>query len=221
MIIEQKIGTLTKISNTQVQLTGLSVVKLGGQYKSLTNPTLLTSVSGIGGIDTGAITASSFYYVYAVSTGSVEGLVASLSATSPTGFARYKKVGAFYTDPSSQIFKSYILGESNQQTLCLHVNNAGGIVSQFPTWASSISKPGTGVNDINIASNILTIAPIAVANVFGGTGSERQSYLVSASTTTIRVVTENSSAGSDINEPFSIIVHKQGVDAIQPDWKDY
>jgi hypothetical protein len=102
----EKIGTLTKTSTTQVQLTGSSIIKLGGQQRSLVNPTLLISVSGIGGLDTGVIAASSFYYVYAIYNGSTVGIVASLNAISPTGFTRYKKVGAFYTDSGSLVFQA-------------------------------------------------------------------------------------------------------------------
>ena len=111
MAFTEKIGTLTKTSTTQVQLTGDSIIKLGGQQRVLQSPTLLTSVSGIGGLDTGAIAASSFYYVYAVYNGTNTGIVASLSAVSPTGFTRYKKVGALLTDSSSFVRKSYFFGE--------------------------------------------------------------------------------------------------------------
>jgi hypothetical protein len=111
MAFTEKIGTLTKTSSTQVQLAGTSIVKLGGQQRSLVSPTLLTSVSGIGGLDTGVVAASSFYYVYAVYNGSTTGLIASQSAVSPSGFTRYKKVGAFLTDSSSFVGKSYFFGE--------------------------------------------------------------------------------------------------------------
>lgn len=47
MAFTEKIGTLTKTSTTQVQLTGTSIVKLGGQQRVLSSPTLLTSVSGL------------------------------------------------------------------------------------------------------------------------------------------------------------------------------
>lgn len=108
MRFQEKIGTLTKTSSTQVQLSGQSLVKLGGLYKSITDPTLLTSVSGIGGIDTGAVAASTTYYVYAVSNGTVEGIVASTNDTSPTGFTRYSQVGAFNTDSGGLVNNVYV-----------------------------------------------------------------------------------------------------------------
>jgi hypothetical protein len=111
MAFQEKIGTLTKTSDTTVQLTGNSIIKLGGQQRSLSSPSLDTSVSGIGGLDTGAIAASSFYYVYAVYNGSAVGIVASLSATSPSGFTRYKKVGAIVTNQSSLISIAYSSGK--------------------------------------------------------------------------------------------------------------
>lgn len=110
-MFNEKIGTLTKVSSTQVQLTGSSVLKLGGQQRVLTNPTLLTSVSGLGGIDTGVVAASSRYYVYAVFNGAIAGLVASLSAISPTGFTRYKKVGAFFMSAVTTISSAFNLDD--------------------------------------------------------------------------------------------------------------
>jgi hypothetical protein len=134
MAFTEKIGTLTKTSTTQVQLTGDSIIKLGGQQRVLQSPTLLTSVSGIGGLDTGAIAASSFYYVYAVYNGSATGIVASLSASSPSGFTRYKKVGAFYTDSGSLIV---------------------GICKQDTVAASGINTIGTNITTTIIPFNTI------------------------------------------------------------------
>lgn len=111
MRFQETIGTLTLSSTTQVALVGRSVVKLGGLFKILNSPSLSISTTGIGGLDTGAVAASTLYYVYAVSNGTSDGIVASLSNQSPTGFTRYKKVGAFVTDGSSVVGKVYFSGE--------------------------------------------------------------------------------------------------------------
>jgi len=103
-IFKETIGTLTASSTTQLTLVGRTVVRLGGLFKVLDSPTLSTAVTGIGGLDTGTIAASTFYYVYAVSNGTAHGIVASTSNQLPTGFTRYKKVGAFYTNSGSLIF---------------------------------------------------------------------------------------------------------------------
>jgi hypothetical protein len=104
MRIEQQIGTLTRISDTQVQLTGKSVVKLGGLYQVLNSPSLVTSTTGIGGLDTGSVANNQLYYVYAVAISGNSGIVASLNDQFPTGFNRYKMVGNFRTDNTSNIF---------------------------------------------------------------------------------------------------------------------
>ena len=106
-IFKETIATLTLSSTTQVTLVGRSVVKLGGLYKVLNSPSLSTATTGIGGLDTGAVAASTLYYVYAVSDGTTEGIVASTSSTSPSGFTRYKKVGAFYTNSSNAVSSIY------------------------------------------------------------------------------------------------------------------
>lgn len=221
MIIEQKIGTLVRVSNTQVQLAGLSIVKLGGQFKSLTSPTLLTSVSGIGGIDTGAIAASSFYYVYAVSTGSVEGLVASLSAASPVGFLRFKKVGVFYTDSGSLIFKAYYNGEINEISLSAHV--ADGAVTTTVTEQTPYNFINGNFTNPSAGNYIGTFNSDAFASIphcWIQPTNRRNSSCQTVSTTTVNITVAND-AGVVLDSGFTFYAKKTGIDAIQPDWKDY
>jgi hypothetical protein len=68
------------------------------------------SVSGEGGLDTGAIAADTDYYVYGILNGS-GGLdvVASLATedVGPTGFTSWRLIGAFFTDGGSQVDAVY------------------------------------------------------------------------------------------------------------------
>lgn len=82
-----------------------TAITLGGmQYVLSATLTLDITTSGAGGVDTGAFgSAHQLYYIYAVATSAgVVSLVASLSATSPTGFTtRFKLVGALYASDSA------------------------------------------------------------------------------------------------------------------------
>jgi hypothetical protein len=222
-IFKQTIGTLTVSSTTQLTLVGRTVVRLGGLFKVLNSPTLSTAVSGIGGLDTGTIAASTFYYVYAVSNGTAHGIVASTSNQFPTGFTRYKKVGAFYTDSGSLIFKAHKLGDINQITLTAAISSAGGVSSDYPSgWISSAS--GGAPKTITYSSNIFSIAPVpvVVAYLAGAAPLETTFALSSFSLTNCVVgLMRNGSGSAYENKGMNLTVQKVGVDAIQPDWKDY
>jgi hypothetical protein len=127
MRLEQKIGNLTRISNTQVQLTGKSVVKLGGLYQVLNSPSLVTSTTGIGGLDTGTVANNQLYYVYAVSNGTTTGIVASTSNQKPVGFSRYKKVGAFQTNSAAQIILGFKLNDTGDTDWVSYTPNFGSL----------------------------------------------------------------------------------------------
>lgn len=205
-IITNKIPKLVRLSNTQVQLPlGLAPTAL----------TVTTSVSGVGGLDTGAIAASSLYYVYLVNGVS---LVASLSATSPTGFTIYRKIGAFYTDSGSLIFKAYFYNEVNLLTLSAKVSSTGVVSGESSDWLSgNLSNPTAGTYNGTINSSVFSALPNGVATSEGAVGSPNTAMLNIASTTSFSVFERNTSNGAQ-SSIFNLIFHKQGVDAIQPDW---
>lgn len=220
MAFTEKIGTLTATSTTQVQLTGDSIIKLGGQQRVLQSPTLLTSVSGIGGLDTGAIAASSFYYVYAVYNGSTTGIVASLNSTSPTGFTRFKKVGAFYTDTSSNIFRAYKFGENNIITMTSELGGGGAPNSQSPfNWITTISG-GPNPYTATLVAGIFSLAPIIVVST--GSGSVYRTAhpitLTSSSFTYSTLRTDTTPPSAYLSSNVNAVAQRRGVDAIQPDW---
>lgn len=122
------IAKLIKTSSTQASL-GLSIISIGAfQYRTTSNLVLTTSVSGIGGIDTGTISAGQLYYAYAVvSSGSVY-LIFSLSSTGPLGYSAYKVVGGFTTNASSQIDQ---VGEyPGNLAVAGSVSAGGGVAAQ-------------------------------------------------------------------------------------------
>lgn len=227
MRFQETIGTLTLSSTTQVALVGRSVVKLGGLFKILNSPSLSISTTGIGGLDTGAVANSTFYYVYAVSDGSTTGIVASTSNQSPTGFTRYKKVGAFYTNSVSLIFKAYRFGEFNETSFSLVGGSGGGISSQSKDQngldlAASYSRTSVGRYTLTFNSGIFSVTPQAEVGICGsGAGACDNARILSLSNTLILIQSGDGSFAADGDCPNGINIQKQGIDAIQPDWKDY
>jgi hypothetical protein len=201
-----KIPKLIKLSNIEVQLpTGLAPTSL---IVNVNN-------SGVGGIDIGLVTISTFYYVYLVDGVS---LVASLSETSPTGFSVYRKVGAFYTDTLGNIFKVYFYNEINLLTLAAKVSSTGLVSGESSDWLSgNLSNPTTGTYNGTVNSNIFSLLPNGVATPEGGVGSPNTAMLRINSTTSFNVFERNTSNGVQ-SGTFNLIFHKQGVDAVQPDW---
>jgi hypothetical protein len=98
----ESIGTITRVSNTSLTISP-SFVNLGGRQYSTSTLGVSTSVSGAGGLDTGAIAANQFYYVYFIKNTSGVSGVLSLSGSAPTGFTNYKLVGQCTTDGSSNL----------------------------------------------------------------------------------------------------------------------
>lgn len=98
------IKKLNRLSATTAQLPAGSNIRIGGQGAILDSALNLdVTGTGLGGLDSGSIAANSLYYVYVVISGSTLSLVASLSASAPTGFLIYRKIGAIYTNPSAEI----------------------------------------------------------------------------------------------------------------------
>ena len=89
------------VSNTTATWTG---TLLGQSYSQ----TLNTATSGAGGLDTGSLAASTWYYVYAIynPATTTPGVLMSLSATAPTlpsGYTFSSLIGTVYSDGSSHL----------------------------------------------------------------------------------------------------------------------
>lgn len=202
-IITNKIPKLVRLSATQVQLPlGLAPTAL----------TVTTSVSGIGGLDTGAIAASSLYYVYLVNGVS---LIASLSATSPTGFTIYRKVGAFFTDSGSSIFRAFYFNEINIISLGAGVTSTNGIYGQNIGWIAS--SAGTAPKTVTFTTGFFSVAPIIVATIGNTTGPGMSTATQTTSTTNTVIEMLDYNGNAQIDE-FTIVAIKAEIDAVQPDW---
>lgn len=96
------IATISVTSATVITMAATTAQTIGGGQFPTSQLTCTTTVSGAGGLDTGSIAANTLYYLYLVKNFGIISLVASISATSPTGFAAYKRIGRAATNASSQ-----------------------------------------------------------------------------------------------------------------------
>jgi len=111
IIQAEKIGALSKVSDSVVQLA-FSIVNLGGQQYRPEDIQCDLTASGIGGLDTGSVAASTKYNVYFSKLAGTTGLIASKS-DSPSGVDYFSLVGYALTNSSSIIEDVYVVGSSD------------------------------------------------------------------------------------------------------------
>jgi hypothetical protein len=221
-MFQQKIGTLSEISSTEIQLSD-SLVKLGGQFKRTGSLNLSTAT----GLDTGTIAALTMYYVYAVNVSGVISLKASTSNQKPLSINSYKKVGAFYTDAASDIHTVYSHGEINQTNISFFADIgastfiSGNVDSSF---LSNISV-ATGTTTFTYTKPFaVEPVPVGIPENLSGSNTSALEYQLASDNTALsikREFTEDVAWGIDTTGLVCINIQKAGVDAIQPDWKDY
>lgn len=230
---KEKIGTLTKSSNSIVQL-GSSIITVGAKQYNTSILSLDTSVSGAGGIDNGSLSNNTFYYVYAVVNSGNVILIASSNKIIPTGFTKAKKVGGFFIDNSGDIFNAVSLGRTvNFSDLSVVLT---GTLSTNTTYTAIASRKGEKlriVGDIdwsgapnaasieinlptdlimksNISNLISNVTPFGKITLRDISGNFYQADLVYGDNNTLRVRIYNSSGSFVIqndateSQPFSI-----------------
>lgn len=117
-------GQFRDITNTYDMNVGNYLGGTSSTQTSNVTTTLNAGVNGLNGLDTGALAANTWYYVYVTfdSTGyKPTGVIASLTLPSaggpyqPLGYSAYRRVGQFLTDGSSHILKFYQAGTKSER----------------------------------------------------------------------------------------------------------
>lgn len=128
----------------------------GGKYASAGSVSVNLAVSGLDGLDTGVVAASTWYNLYLIaSDGSTIHSLASLSSTSPTlpaGYLYYARVGAVQTDGSSNLYRYQLLGSQASYVITPATNTAsfpfttasgGSVWSSWTVSANAACAPPT------------------------------------------------------------------------------
>ena len=162
-------------SDTAITVTATQLAVSDGSLSFITlfnvNVSIATGTSGANGLDTGAIAASTWYYVYViynVNTSTAAGLI-SLSATAPTlpsGYTLYAAKGEVITDGSAHLLRTIQYGQDVQYTvgtnptvMPLIASSTGGAVGTYSTTSPTLATasvagvvPPTAA-EINISVN--------------------------------------------------------------------
>lgn len=195
-------ATSLPIAASKLTRTDANIVNWNGQSLNRNN-------SGVGGLDTGVVAVSTLYYVYSVA----GGIVASTSVTSPSGFSSYRKVGAFYTDATAQIFKAFYFGEIAQLMFSAKIASNGTVSDESADW---ITGNGTNANPRVLTVTGFSVTPNVTVITTDNTDNSNAT-ISAASATSISVYTRTTGTASN-QQPTHIHAMKQGIDASQPDW---
>lgn len=129
-------GQVSYTSNTTLTIaavqcrdtTNVFDISIGGLFSGTPTTTVLNfAINGLNGLDTGAIAASTMYYIYAIASQAgllASGFIASLSNSVPSlpfGYGVYRMIGVWNTDGSSHLIKAYETGSGSSR---VHVYDA-------------------------------------------------------------------------------------------------
>lgn len=189
--------------------TGACPDSTNAQSLFLTSTQTITSTtSGAGGLDTGSVTASTFYYTYLIFGISGYAGLYSLSATSPTmpsGYTYFRRLGATRTDGSSH-FIPYISTPGNTIRVVQYdavsstvLALSAGTSTTFASVSLSSYMPSTS-QCVILNTAIPTEATSVSSDVFfRATGS-------SLTTTTTPYTVRTTNIGNNVNSEMQIMV---------------
>ena len=154
--------TLTSTSAITIGAGGVMLSNSGGSARLMVANTSTTTMSSTN-IDTGSISPSSTYYIYAYAsstTATTFSVIYSASSTSPTGITYYAQLGKFTTDGSS----NFAGASSNIQTSPTPTSNGTSFSSNtlyqnltgrsVEIIAYGSTATYSGWNDLNMYSDI-------------------------------------------------------------------
>lgn len=156
-------------SNNMIDITLGNYLGVNTSLSANTATIINLAATGINALDTGALAASSWYYVFAVADSSNKlpsGAIASLSATAPLlpfGYDSIRCIGAILSDASSHVLKFYQTGNYFQWDAPITVTvTASGTSSSYSAMDLSTGVP---VSKFGKAYLQWKWTPAAAANV--------------------------------------------------------
>jgi len=180
-------GTFKNFVQTVTSNTAATITADYCPYNSASiSCAISTAVSGAGGIDTGSVAASTWYYVYVIYNGSDIHAILSLSSSAPalpSGYTYYCRVGSIVTNSSGYLYRTIQNGRKTQYIVdgtiltgmvqLAKTSSSSGSLST-PTWISvsvSGAVPTTAESIIGSCFSPGGTTMIAPNNVYGAYSS--------------------------------------------------
>jgi hypothetical protein len=142
-----------------------------GNFQSLRtwSGTITMTTAGAGGLDTGTVAPSSWYYAFAISKADgTKAFMASLSATAPnmpSGYTKLARIGSFRTDATAN---KYPLGFQQYGKTTQYKIVAGSNLISLPQMSSGVQ--GT-VGTTLVATGVANFVPPTAARIMGRVGA--------------------------------------------------
>lgn len=141
----------TTTPDTKIDITWSNLVIGTTQTQQTSTITLDASNTGANGLDTGSLSANTWYYLYAIYDGNSNASLLSTSSTSPSmpaGYNSRRLISSFKTDASSHFY----LQVQYDRDIFYQIND-GGANRILSTWATATTF--TTVNASNLAPPIV------------------------------------------------------------------
>ncbi len=155
-VFSAKNNSVTPSTKFDLTIMGwLNLVNLSGLCIPRNNPGTMTcnlSTNGAGGLDTGSIAASTWYYFYAIDNGTTTNVLASIQypnsgvfPTWPSGYTFYCYLGAAQTDGSSNLYRVLQKGSRSRYVITAATNTSSFPFTLAPgSTGSYVAKQVTG-----------------------------------------------------------------------------
>lgn len=115
------------------------------------NSTITMTTAGAGGLDTGGVAASTWYYAYGITKDDgTKALIASLSSAAPTlpvGYTKWARIGSFRTDGTAN---KYPLRFGQAGRFVDYRPASGSNLTAFPTLATGAAATWTAIGISNV-----------------------------------------------------------------------
>lgn len=102
-----KVSNNSTTPNTKIDVSWNNLIVGTIQTQQTSTITLDAATTGVNGLDTGSLAANTWYYLFAISTGSTTNSLLSTSSTSPTmpsGYTNKRLISTFRTDGASHFY---------------------------------------------------------------------------------------------------------------------
>ena len=207
-------NTAATVSADLVQMANAS----GATISKAVSSTIGTGATGLNGLDTGTVAASTWYYVWAVSNGTTTGVVLSTSSTAPNSaitatYPYYARIGALRTAATAVLMATvqygrrvqYVVGGVNVANLPIMSSGAQGSPTT-PTWVA------VSVSTFVPATAFVIVGVVATGNGYTFMAAPNNSYGTANSTTNPPPVAHVPYSGeTGLTETFSFVLESTNI----------
>lgn len=207
--------------NTSVVVTADAIVLSNGTLYSTVktvNSTISTASVGANGLDTGSLTAATWYYAYVIFNGTTTAGLLSTSSTSPTlpsGYTYYARVGAVYATTGPVLARTLQYGRKAQYVVTpTSGTTALPLIGSSSTWQGVSVGGGSATTPTWGSVPITSFVPATASQI----GVVVMSQYLSGALAYVYVAPNGNYSGYTGNCPAPIYAFGVTVSNMQSGW---